>query len=285
MNLSVRGKRRLKAAVTNGIMIVIMVFYLLPFWYVVNNAFKERSYISLQPFTINLDIFTLDNIISAFSKMNYPVAFFNSFSVLVISCLIFILLGSMTAYGIYIADHKFFNRLYVLFVALIALPFQAAMVPLVTLLRTLHLSDNFFGLALIYSAMFMPFIVFLYTGFMRSLPKELMESARIDGCSEARIFFQMVLPMSRPIVVYTVISSFLVPWMDFVYAKMILNAGISSKYTVAIGLYKMLDKSLINSYFTQFCAGGVLVSVPISILFMIMQKFYVEGITGGAVKG
>ena len=68
-------------------------------------------------------------------------------------------------------------------------------------------------------------------------------------------------------------------------SKMILNAGISSKYTVAIGLYKMLDKSLINSYFTQFCAGGVLVSIPISILFMIMQKFYVEGITGGAVKG
>ena len=73
--------------------------------------------------------------------------------------------------------------------------------------------------------------------------------------------------------------------MDFVYAKMILNAGISSQYTVAIGLYNMLDKSLINTYFTQFCAGGVLVPIPISILFMIMQKFYVEGITGGAVKG
>lgn len=68
-------------------------------------------------------------------------------------------------------------------------------------------------------------------------------------------------------------------------AKMILNAGISSKYTVAIGLYKMLDKMLINDYFTQFCAGGVLVSIPISVLFIIMQKFYVEGITGGAVKG
>ena len=122
-------------------------------------------------------------------------------------------------------------------------------------------------------------------GFFDTVPRALCEAARIDGCSEARIFFQMVLPMSRPIVVYTVISSFLVPWMDFVYAKMILNAGISSKYTVAIGLYKMLDKSLINSYFTQFCAGGVLVSIPISILFMIMQKFYVEGITGGAVKG
>ena len=73
--------------------------------------------------------------------------------------------------------------------------------------------------------------------------------------------------------------------MDFVYAMMMLNSGISSQWTVAIGLYNMLDKSLINTYFTQFCAGGVLVSIPISILFVIMQKFYVEGVTGGSVKG
>jgi arabinogalactan oligomer/maltooligosaccharide transport system permease protein len=75
------------------------------------------------------------------------------------------------------------------------------------------------------------------------------------------------------------------PWMDFVFAKIILNAGISSQYTVSIGLFKMLEKSLVNSYFSQFCAGGLIVSIPISILFMIMQKFYVEGITGGGVKG
>ena len=95
----------------------------------------------------------------------------------------------------------------------------------------------------------------------------------------------MILPLSRPIIVYTVISSFLVPWMDFVYAKIILNAGISSKYTVAIGLYRMLDKSLINQYFTLFCAAGIVISIPISALFVLMQKFYVEGVTGGAVKG
>ena len=73
--------------------------------------------------------------------------------------------------------------------------------------------------------------------------------------------------------------------MDFIFAKIILNAGISSQWTVAIGLYNMLERSLINTYFTQFCAGGVLVSIPISVLFVIMQKFYVEGITGGSVKG
>ena len=122
-------------------------------------------------------------------------------------------------------------------------------------------------------------------GFFDTIPNSLREAAYLDGASEATIFWKVVIPMSRPIIVYTVISSFLSPWMDFVYAKLMLNAGISSQWTVAIGLYNMLDKSLINTYFGQFCAGGVLVSIPISVLFVIMQKFYVEGITGGAVKG
>lgn len=110
-------------------------------------------------------------------------------------------------------------------------------------------------------------------------------AAKLDGCSQARTFLTIIVPLSKPIIVYTIISSFLVPWMDFVYAKMIMNSGISDMWTVSIGLYNMLDKSLINSYFSEFCAGGVLVSIPISILFVIMQKFYVEGITSGAVKG
>ena len=163
-------------------------------------------------------------------------------------------------------------------------PGMLAMIAVYFTLKSFNLTNSYAGLIMVYSAS-SGLGYLIAKGFFDTVPRALCEAARIDGCSEARIFFQMVLPMSRPIVVYTVISSFLVPWMDFVYAKMILNAGISSKYTVAIGLYKMLDKSLINSYFTQFCAGGVLVSVPISILFMIMQKFYVEGITGGAVKG
>lgn len=122
-------------------------------------------------------------------------------------------------------------------------------------------------------------------GFFDTVPVALREAAKLDGASEARIFFQIVIPMSRPILVYTIISSFLTPWTDFVVAKMILNSGVSSDWTVAIGLYNMLQKALVNSYFSRFCAGGVLVAVPISILFVIMQKFYVEGITSGAAKG
>ena len=98
----------------------------------------------------------------------------------------------------------------------------------------------------------------IWSGFFDTIPNSLREAAYLDGASEATIFWRVVIPMSRPIIVYTVISSFLSPWMDFVYAKLMLNAGIYSQWTVAIGLYNMLDKSLINTYFGQFFAGGVL---------------------------
>ena len=103
----------------------------------------------------------------------------------------------------------------------------------------------------------------LFTAAMQNVPVSLYEAAKLDGANEARIFFQIVIPMSRPILVYTIINSFLTPWTDFVMAKMILNSGVSSDWTVAIGLYNMLQKALINSYFSRFCAGGVLVAIPI----------------------
>ena len=120
---------------------------------------------------------------------------------------------------------------------------------------------------------------------VRQLNQQPYRYAYLEGASEARTFFTIVLPLSKPIIVYTVISSFLVPWTDFVFAKIILNSGISTDWTVAIGLYNMLNRTLIPTYFSRFCAGGVMVGIPIGILFIIMQKFYVEGITGGSVKG
>ena len=90
---------------------------------------------------------------------------------------------------------------------------------------------------------------------MTRCPSSLREAAKLDGASEARIFFQVVIPMSRPILVYTIINSFMMPWTDFVMAKMILNSGVSSDWTVAIGLYNMLSRTLVNNYFALFCAG------------------------------
>ena len=218
------------------------------------------------------------------SGVNVLQAMLNSLIITVPATALQIYFGSLTAYAVTVYNFKAKNFAWGFIYAIMMIPQQVSIVGFIKICNLTHIYGSY--LAMIIPAIAAPTTVYFMKQYMEpGLSVEIVEAARIDGCSEARIFFQMVLPMSRPIVVYTVISSFLVPWMDFVYAKMILNAGISSKYTVAIGLYKMLDKSLINSYFTQFCAGGVLVSIPISILFMIMQKFYVEGITGGAVKG
>ena len=214
----------------------------------------------------------------------FPRWFMNTFIIACFTTVISTSFVVMVAYATSVLRFPMRKPLMNMAVILNLFPGMLSMIAVYFVLKTFNLTNSYAGLIMVYSGS-AGLGYLIAKGFFDTVPRALCEAARIDGCSEARIFWQIVIPMSRPILVYTVISSFLAPWMDFVFAKMILNAGISANYTVAIGLYKMLDKSLINSYFTIFCCGGVLVSVPISILFFIMQKFYVEGITGGAVKG
>lgn len=214
----------------------------------------------------------------------FPKWFLNTFVIACCSCLISSSFVLMVAYATSCMRFKMRKPLMNVAVILNLFPGFLSMIAVYFILKTLNLTNNHLGLILVYSAS-SGLGYLIAKGFLDTVPASLREAAYLDGASEAVIFFKVVMPMSKPIIVYTVISSFLSPWMDFIFAKIILNAGISSQWTVAIGLYNMLERSLINTYFTQFCAGGVLVSIPISVLFVIMQKFYVEGITGGAVKG
>ena len=121
-------------------------------------------------------------------------------------------------------------------------------------------------------------------GFFDTIPKSLDEAARVDGATRFQILKKIILPLSKPIVIYTVLTAFMGPWGDFVFARYIAF-GSSAGSNVAVGLYNWLSKDQIASRYTMFCAGGVLVAVPVTILFMCLQKYYVEGVTGGAVKG
>ncbi len=121
-------------------------------------------------------------------------------------------------------------------------------------------------------------------GFFDTIPKSLDEAARLDGASRARIFFTMTIPLAKPMVIYTALTAFMAPWNDYIFASYIAF-GSSDNYNVAVGLYQWVNTNDFQGYFTRFCAGGVLVAVPVTILFMCLQKYYVEGITGGAVKG
>lgn len=121
-------------------------------------------------------------------------------------------------------------------------------------------------------------------GYFDTIPKSLDEAARIDGASRARIFFTMTIPLSKPIIIYTALVAFMAPWCDYVFASYVAF-GYSDSYNVAVALTRWVWTHDYQGYFTRFCAGGILVAVPITILFMCLQKYYVEGVTGGAVKG
>ena len=121
-------------------------------------------------------------------------------------------------------------------------------------------------------------------GFFDTIPKSLDEAARIDGATRLQILRRVILPLAKPIVIYTILTAFMGPWGDFVFARYI-SFNVSKGMNVAVGLYSWLNKDMIDARYTLFCAGGVLVALPVSLLFIFLQKYYVEGVTGGAVKG
>jgi len=121
-------------------------------------------------------------------------------------------------------------------------------------------------------------------GFFDALPRSLEEAARMDGATRGQVFVRIMLPMARPVAVYTLLTGFMAPWGDYVFASY-LSMGHTESYTVAVGLYRWVNTADYQGYFTRFCAGGVLCAVPVALLFMALERFYVEGVTAGAVKG
>jgi len=284
--MKVKSSKRLTRDILRHVFLVLIVaVWLVPIiWLVVTSfsAFNGRDMSHFFP-----EQWTLDQYIKLFTPdtvANFPAWFMNTFKIACICCVVSTAFTLMVAYATSFCDFKSRKPLMNLAVILNLFPGVLSMIAVYFILKALGLTNTHIGLVLVYSAA-SGLGYLIAKGFFDTVPRALCEAAKLDGCSQARTFITVIIPLSRPIIVYTVISSFLAPWMDFVYAKMILNSGISDMRTVSIGLYNMLDKALINNYFSQFCAGGVLVSIPISILFVIMQKFYVEGITGGAVKG
>ena len=127
-------------------------------------------------------------------------------------------------------------------------------------------------------------VYYVCKGYFDTIPKSLDEAARIDGANRFLVFTIMLIPLSKPIIIYTALVAFMAPWCDYIFASYIAF-GYSDSYNVAVAMYRWVMTNDYQGYFTRFCAGGLLVAVPITILFMCLQKYYVEGVTGGAVKG
>ena len=121
-------------------------------------------------------------------------------------------------------------------------------------------------------------------GFCDTIPTSLVEAARVDGATRWQVFYKVILPLSKPIIIYTVLMGFMAPWGDFMLASYIIHEN-SAGMSVAVGMFEWLSKTMINDNYTMFCAAGVIVAIPVTAVFLLLQKYYVEGVTGGAVKG
>ena len=121
-------------------------------------------------------------------------------------------------------------------------------------------------------------------GFFDTIPKSLDEAARVDGATRWQVFYKVIMPLSKPIIIYTILMGFMAPWGDYMMASYMIHQN-SQGMTVAVGMYKWLSNNTMNQYYTTFCAAGVCVAVPVTTVFLCLQKYYVEGVTGGAVKG
>lgn len=283
----VKVRKKVVAPVIRHLVLAFLaIIWLVPIVWLVCNSFSDYPGMNVTNFFP--EKWTFANykqlLFNADSVAQFPKWFMNTFIIAIFSCIISSSFVLMVSYAV--SCMRFPMRKPLMNFAIICnlFPGMLSMIAVYFILKSFNLTNSHLGLILVYSASSgLGYLV--AKGFFDTIPLSLREAAYLEGANEAVVFTKIVVPISKPIIVYTVISSFLSPWMDFVFAKIILNAGVSENWTVAIGLYNMLDKTLIHSYFARFCAGGVLVSIPISILFVIMQKFYVEGITGGSVKG
>ncbi|WP_242327868.1 sugar ABC transporter permease [Enterococcus avium] len=265
------------------LLIILSVIWLFPILWVVLTSFRGEGAMSVN--YIIPKIFTLENYKMLFTNSSYPFArwFMNTLIVAIATCLISTFITVAIAYSVSRIKFKFRNRFLKSALVLNMFPAFMSMIAVYYILKAMELDGTLIALVIVYSAG-AALGFYIAKGFFDTIPYSLDESAMIDGATKKDIFLKITLPLSKPIIVYTALMTFMIPWMDFIFAQVILGQQ-KQKYTVAIGLFTMLQPDKINHWFMPFTAGCVIIAIPITLLFMVMQKYYVEGITAGGVKG
>ena len=274
-----------------AILLILGLIWISPFVYLVMHSFRGEGMVAVDylipkewTFQNYIDLFTgTVNGEAGTAQLDFPRWFLNTFVVACFSCIISTI--SVLAVSYTFSRLRFSARKKFMNVAMILgmFPGFMTMIAIYYLLKAMGLTQNLIALVICYSCgAGLGFQI--SKGFFDTIPRALDEAATIDGATKNQIFWKIILPMSKPIVVYTVLTSFIGPWTDFILAKIIMG-DVQENYTVAIGLQKMIDINFKNTYYKQFLAGSVVVAVPITLLFLKMQKYYVEGVTAGGVKG
>lgn len=283
---SAKTKRFVNNTIVHVSLAILAFIWVFPIIWVVLTSFRAEkdSYVS----TFLPQSYTLDNYIKLFtdtSILNFAKMFMNTLIIAIFSCLIATFYTLAVSYCLSRLKFKLRKPYMNMAMILGLFPGFMSMVAVYFILKAAGLTEgNLIRVALILCYSGGAGLGFqIAKGFFDTIPYAVDEAAILDGCTKWQVFTKVTLPLSKPIIVYTVLTAFMAPWLDFIFAKVICRAN-SDQYTIAIGLWKMLEKEYIDSWYTSFAAGAVLISIPIAILFLCMQKYYVDGVSG-AVKG
>ena len=279
-----RLRKNLTNALIYALLFTLAVIWLVPLFFLIVHSFRAEPGAAIR--YLFPKEYTADNYIRLFTDtelFNFPRWYMNTLVVSVVSCVLSTLYVLMISYAFSRLRFRFRESMMRAGLVLNMFPGFMAMIAVYFILKAVGLTQSLLALVLVYSGS-AALSYYVAKGFFDTIPRALDEAAYIDGASKSTIFWRITLPLSKPIVVYTVLMSFMAPWMDFIFASVIMKDNYDN-YTVALGLFQMITRENIYDYFTVFCAGAVVVAIPIALLFLFMQKYYVEGVTGGAVKG
>ncbi|GGF96231.1 carbohydrate ABC transporter permease [Paenibacillus abyssi] len=268
-----------KAAV-QMIVIGLALLFLVPFYFVIVNSLKSYGDLLTNSASLPAEL-NFTNFSRAWEIMSYPRAFTNSLIITIFSNIGLVIISSMAAYKMVRTPGKAMNILFILFVSAMVIPFQSIMITLVKVGSIAGLMNSHLGLIICYFGFGVPLNLFLYHGFVKSIPKEIEESAVVDGCNAYGVFWRIVFPLLKPMTVTVVLLNSLWLWNDFLLPSLILSG--KELQTIPLATYDFFGQY--TKQWDLALAALVLGILPIILLFLSMQKHIVEGITAGSVKG
>ncbi|WP_335870032.1 sugar ABC transporter permease [Bacillus sp. 2205SS5-2] len=280
--MNLKRQKYIRLTLSYTVIAIMFAIILYPVAWIIGSSFnpgQSLSGSSIIPKNATLahykELFDLD-------QSNYLYWYWNSIKVSVLTMFFTVLTVSLTAYAF--SRYRFVGRKNGLltFLVLQMIPNFAALIAIFVLALQTGLLDSHLGLILVYVAGQIPMNTWLMKGYLDTIPKELDESAKMDGAGHMRIYFQIVMPLAKPIIAVVALFSFISPFADFILASILLRT--EEKFTLPVGLYDLVAKQF-GAEFTTFAAGSVLIAVPIALLFLSFQKYFVSGLTAGGTKG
>ena len=280
------ARKRIVNILVHLLLALLAFVWVMPIVWIVLTSFRKEpgSYVN----TFFPKGYTVNNYVKLFTDrnvLNFPKMFGNTLIIAIVCCLISTFFVLSVAYSLSRMRFKFRKPYMNIAMILGLFPGFMAMVAQYYILKAMGLTEGSMiriALIIVYSACTgLGFQI--AKGFFDTIPKSIDEAAIIDGATQWQVFTRITMPLSKPIIIYTVLTSFIAPWVDFIFARVICRAN-ADQFTVALGLWHIMQTEYINQWYTCFAAGAVVISIPIAALFLYMQRYYVEGMSG-AVKG